>query len=103
LVKETETALYRIVQEALTNAAKHSAAKFISIDLIEQQGEIILTVLDDGKGCNLARVSPNQGSRFGLLGMAERARMIGARISMKSRPGEGFYLQVTLPLEKISV
>ncbi len=97
LTKEVETAFYRIVQEALNNSAKHSAAKNISIDFIEQHTQIILTIVDDGKGCVL---DIEQKNSFGLMGMSERARIVGAEISMKSQVGKGFWIQVTLPKGK---
>lgn len=97
LTKEVETAFYRIVQEALNNSAKHSAAKNISIDLIEQNTQLVLTIVDDGKGCIL---DIDQKNSFGLMGMSERARIVGAEISMKSQVGKGFWIQVTLPKGK---
>ncbi|KAF0250418.1 MAG: putative hybrid sensor histidine kinase [bacterium] len=97
LTKEVETAFYRIVQEALNNSAKHSAAKNISIDFIEQHTQIVLTIVDDGKGCVL---DIEQKNSFGLMGMSERARIVGAEISMKSQVGKGFWIQVTLPKGK---
>lgn len=101
ITKEAETALYRIVQEALTNVAKHARAKNIFIDLIEQHASIVLTVSDDGQGCQLDwQAYTSQPPGFGLLGMAERARMVGAKLSMRSKPGGGFYLQVILPLDR---
>lgn len=97
LSKEVETAFYRIVQEALNNSAKHSGAKNISIDLIERNTQVVLTVVDDGKGCVL---DIEQKNSFGLMGMSERARIVGAEISMKSQLGKGFWIQVTLPKGK---
>ncbi len=97
LTKEVETAFYRIVQEALNNSAKHAGAKNISIDLIEQHTQVVLTIVDDGKGCIL---DIEQKNSFGLMGMSERARIVGAEISMKSQPGKGFWVQVTLPKGK---
>lgn len=102
LSKEAETVLYRIVQEALTNAAKHAGAKNISIDLTERMSDIILTVLDDGKGCG-PELASHQKSGFGLLGMTERARIIGARLSITSKPREGFCLQIHLPTKRVKL
>lgn len=98
LTKEVETAFYRIIQEALNNSAKHAGAKNISIDLIEHHTQVVLTVVDDGKGCVL---DIEQKNSFGLMGMAERARIVGAEISMKSQPGKGFWIQVTLPKGRV--
>ncbi|MBI4850255.1 MAG: PAS domain S-box protein [Acidobacteria bacterium] len=97
LTKEVETAFYRIVQEALNNSAKHSIAKNISIDLTERNTQVVLTIVDDGRGCIL---DIDQKNSFGLMGMSERARIVGAEISMKSQVGKGFWIQVTLPKGK---
>ncbi|MEW6731712.1 MAG: sensor histidine kinase [Acidobacteriota bacterium] len=101
LLKDAEIALYRIVQEALTNTAKHSGAKNISIDLVEQANTIILTIIDDGKGCQLHKQSSRQNRGFGLLGMSERARIAGGRLILKSQPGAGFCIQVALPIKEM--
>jgi signal transduction histidine kinase len=89
------TAIYRIVQEALTNCARHARAKSVRISLRHEDDRLHLTVHDDGQGF----VLDAQSSRgVGLVGMAERAREIGATLAIESMPGAGTSLRVELPL-----
>jgi signal transduction histidine kinase len=89
------TDIYRIVQEALTNCAKHAHAHRISVSLLEQNGHIELTVSDDGGG--FAQERRARGG-LGLVGMEERARELGGVISVRSAPGQGTTIQVRIPL-----
>ena len=90
-----ENAIYRIAQEALTNACKHSKSDHIRLELV-QHGEIVrLMVQDWGIGFNPKEVEEN---RFGLAGMRERARLLGGTICIESTPGEGTCIAVELPL-----
>ncbi|MCA9177825.1 MAG: sensor histidine kinase [Planctomycetales bacterium] len=87
--------IYRIVQESLNNAWKHSGATEVSIDMQRQAGEITITVEDNGKGFNVS----SQGSqRFGLKGVRHRAVTFGGRCKIDSQPGEGTRVIVSLPL-----
>jgi signal transduction histidine kinase len=88
------TAIYRIVQEALTNCARHARAKSVRISLRQQDDRLHLTVDDDGQGFVLEDQS---GPGVGLVGMAERAREIGASLTIESTPGNGTSLRVELP------
>lgn len=85
---EIETACFRIVQEALTNIQRHAFAKHVEIDLTCGNDSLCLTVVDDGCG-----FTPDVGSAgersMGLLGMQERASLIGGHIEIKSSPGNG--------------
>jgi signal transduction histidine kinase len=86
------TALFRILQESLTNVAKHSGATEVRIRFSMNQGALQLQVTDDGKGFNEQDV---QGKRsFGLLGMRERVAMLGGNISIESTPGDGTTIKV---------
>ena len=76
----TATHLYRIAQEALNNALKHSGARNISIQLAESEGGIELQVRDDGKGLEAA---PGRGSGMGLHIMDYRARLIGGSLQLR--------------------
>ena len=93
---EIETALYRIVQEALTNIARHAQAKSASI-LIEKHGETVRAIVeDDGVGFD---VSTNQGERhLGLLGMRERAELLGGTLTIESTPERGTSVFIEIPL-----
>jgi signal transduction histidine kinase len=89
------TAIYRIVQEALTNCARHARARAVQISLRHESERLHLTVHDDGQGFAMeTQSSPG----VGLVGMAERAREIGATLAIESTPGAGTSLRVELPL-----
>jgi signal transduction histidine kinase len=94
-----ELALYRIVQEALTNATKHSRARLVRIELLRQQDSAVCTIRDDGKGFNSAVViDGNRGQGLGLTGMQERANSLGGTLEIKSVPGKGTLIFVRLPI-----
>jgi len=87
LPPDTETALYRIAQEALTNVAKHANASNVEIILERRGSNVLLVVEDDGKGFETG--SERSGHGFGLLGMRERAALVGATLEIESSPGAG--------------
>jgi signal transduction histidine kinase len=91
-----ETALYRIVQEALQNIAKHAHASAVEIDLAWRDGSVRLTVRDDGVGFDAH--GPTGPLSFGLVGLAERAALLGAQLEVRSRIGEGTTITVTVPV-----
>ncbi|HEV7892353.1 MAG TPA: PAS domain S-box protein [Pyrinomonadaceae bacterium] len=94
-----ETALYRIAQEALTNVAKHSGADRVSF-ILERRGDHVFAVVEDnGKGFDVeaATEPPGRGRRLGLLGMRERAALLGGTINVESAPGAGTTLFVRIP------
>jgi signal transduction histidine kinase len=89
-----ESALYRILQEALSNVVKHSGASQVHV-LLEQRGEeLYLSVEDNGAGFDVAAAD---SSRFGLRGMRERAESLGGRLEIASQPGSGARLEARLP------
>ena len=95
LAFDLETALYRIAQEALTNAVRHSGAKHISLVAERREGQILLVVEDDGRGFDVKDAS--QSGRLGLLGIRERAEMFGGHLLVESSPGSGTTLVVEVP------
>jgi signal transduction histidine kinase len=95
LPDETETHLFRIAQEALTNVARHSGAKRVEIKLESADGEICLSIRDDGRG--LPPSGPNGGG-MGLIGMRARARSAGGDVDVRSSPGGGVLIEVRVPL-----
>jgi signal transduction histidine kinase len=95
LAPETAVALFRIAQEALNNAAKHSSAKRITVQLKEQGGELMLSISDDGKGFDLAQAPRG---RWGMTTMRERAEAGGGRLSVESSPGKGTTVRARLPV-----
>ncbi|HIQ06576.1 MAG TPA: GAF domain-containing protein, partial [Anaerolineae bacterium] len=100
LPAEIETALYRIAQEALTNVACHANASRVSVRLERTETEVTLCVEDDGVGFDADHVlrTASQRERLGLLGMRERARLVGGTLQVASRPGVGTRLEIRVPL-----
>jgi PAS domain S-box-containing protein len=88
LASELETTLYRIAQEALNNIAKHARAGHVEIILERREGQVSLIVEDDGVGFEPGTVK-RADRGFGLLGMQERAALVGATLEIESAPGEG--------------
>ncbi len=81
--------LYRIAQEALTNAVKHAEATSLLVTVAQTDNTITLIVADDGRGFDVARRVSGEGTSWGLLIMEERARTIGAQLRIDSAPGKG--------------
>jgi signal transduction histidine kinase len=90
--------LYRFAQEALTNVAKHAEARHVSVSLSLSDGEICLTIADDGKGFTY---DPNSGRAqgIGLTSMQERTDLLGGRLEVEAWPGKGARLSAHVPLE----
>ena len=93
---EIETAVYRIVQEALTNCARHARAASISVLLERKRDAIVAIVEDDGVGFDADEVE--RRGRLGVLGMRERAEMSGGKLTVESSPGRGACIFVEFPL-----
>ena len=93
------TGLFRMYQESLTNVARHAAAKKVSANLMVSNSEIHLTVQDDGKGFDMD--DTGERKTLGLLGMRERAIMIGGKLDIISKPGEGTIILINVPLKEI--
>jgi signal transduction histidine kinase len=89
------TALFRIVQELLTNITRHANASKIDFSLHERRKTIELTVADNGRGITNAEVCNPES--FGLLGIKERARSLGGSADFKSHSGKGTTVKVTIP------
>jgi len=99
-----EIGLFRIAQEALTNARKHAQAERISVELRRRGGEVRLEVRDYGRGFDPAAVSVGSGpsERVGLAGMRERVVMLGGELEIQSEPGTGTSVYATVPLSVVS-
>jgi len=94
-----ETALYRVVQEALRNATKHAAARRVDIRLEVEPGAARCTVKDDGRGFDTREVLDRKGDRgLGLIGMRERLSALGGRFTIESAPGRGTELHIMIPI-----
>ena len=98
LAEETETHLFRICQEALTNVARHSGASRVRIELRSSGDQVRVTVADNGRGL------PGDGSALrrglGLIGMQARARSAGGELSFANQPGGGLRIEVHAPARK---
>jgi signal transduction histidine kinase len=87
-------ALYRIAQEAVGNAVKHAGPTRINVRLARQGRNVVLTVTDDGRGCDPEQIGPGG---LGLINMRERARQLNGTFEVDSRPGRGTTVQVAVP------
>jgi signal transduction histidine kinase len=90
---DVATAIYRLVQEALTNAAKHAGAERAWVEIVEEGDTVSIIVRDDGKGFDPGRAD----SGFGLVGMRERVALVGGRLAIDSAPGRGTAIRAQLP------
>jgi signal transduction histidine kinase len=94
-----ETALFRIVQEAVNNVVRHAQAETVNIELCERDGAVVAEVEDDGVGFDAARFARRRSGEagLGLLGMRERASRFGGSVQVRSAPGEGTRVHIELP------
>jgi signal transduction histidine kinase len=97
LPKESEIAIYRIVQAALHNVAAHARASQAKVHFAFGADRLQVAVMDDGIGFDPEAVMLTPGERLGLIGMKERAEVLGANIAVISRPGEGTRIELSLP------
>lgn len=97
---DARTAIFRILQEALTNACRHADAKSITVDLRKADEAIELAVADDGKGISVMPPGRRKPRSLGLLGMHERAAMVGGRLSVTSAPGRGTVVSLRIPCDR---
>jgi signal transduction histidine kinase len=93
---EVETALYRIAQEALTNAVKHSGAAGVALAVVETDGDVTVTVEDAGQGFDPA----GRKDGYGLLGMRERVALLGGTLAVESAPGDGTRVMARVPARR---
>jgi len=96
LSSSAELALYRIVQEALSNAVRHAAPSRVTVRLWREQSAVIATVEDDGRGFPVAEMMQS-GNGLGLFGMQERAEYVGGHVDVRSAPGRGTCVRVAMP------
>ena len=94
------TCVYRLVQEALTNCARHAKARTIQVSVRSLGGRLDVEVRDDGIGFDPASA---RGRGLGLLGMQERVRELGGNITLKSQPGKGTSLLAAIPLQQEAI
>jgi PAS domain S-box-containing protein len=94
--RDQSVALFRIFQEILTNVGRHARARSVRMSLVQHQGELILEVADDGRGFSEMKLRDHRS--LGLLGIRERAALIGGGVEIQSAPGQGTKVIVTSPL-----
>ncbi len=100
LPAEVETALYRVIQEALLNVARHAHAQHVWVRLEVQDGRLRGLVRDDGQGFNLAELhrAGGDGRGVGLLGMKERIELLGGTLHIETAPGQGTCIVLEIPI-----
>ncbi|HTH51143.1 MAG TPA: PAS domain S-box protein, partial [Pyrinomonadaceae bacterium] len=97
LSPELETNLYRIVQEALNNILKHADATEVSVTLNQNDREMVLVIEDNGRGFDHETTAASPTGGLGLVGMRERATVLGGRIEIESKPGAGTAVYARIP------
>jgi two-component system, NarL family, sensor histidine kinase UhpB len=97
LPPQVELVLYRVVQEALTNAAKHARAKRLRVELARRSDEVIAAVEDDGQGFDVEEMMRSRERGLGLFGMQERLALVGGQLVIDSAPGRGTRIHARVP------
>jgi signal transduction histidine kinase len=97
---EFEIAVFRVVQEAITNIVKHARAETVLIECEPSGGDLVIDIEDDGAGFDPHEVatSPDSQRGLGLLGMRERVELLGGTVKIDSAPGRGTHVSVRVPL-----
>jgi two-component system sensor histidine kinase UhpB len=95
--REVATALFRVLQESLTNVARHAEARNVRVQLHEEQRQLVLQVSDDGRGITEAEL--RKAGAFGLMGMRERILPLRGQCEIRGQPGRGTTVRVTVPLD----
>ncbi len=98
--KAAATAIYRMVQEALTNVARHSNAGRVELRVRERSGQLLVEIRDDGRGITAEELS--HPSSLGLAGIRERAEILGGTTRFKGVPGRGTIVSIILPMTSIA-
>jgi signal transduction histidine kinase len=99
LPSAVETALYRVVQEALTNATKHANASRVSIQVRRAGRALFCSIRDDGRGFDFGIVRSDRKRGLGLVAMQERLNAIGGTLSIQTAPGHGTKLSIRVPVQ----
>jgi signal transduction histidine kinase len=100
LPSDVAIGIYRIVQEALTNIAKHTKATRAKVTMQRQDGRLQVIVQDNGVGFDVASVlrHPDETKRLGLVGMMERAAMLSGKLTVESKPKRGTKVVLEVPI-----
>jgi signal transduction histidine kinase len=101
VVPSIAIAAFRIAQEALTNVARHAGARHVWVKLRMHENQLELAVRDDGRGFDVGAMSARRSNTeaIGLMGMRERAMLLGGQVSIRSAKGRGTEIRLTVPLE----
>ena len=102
LDKEAQINIYRLIQESLYNVKKHAQARGVTIRLVASSPNLMLRIIDDGKGFDVARwrATPYTQKRMGLQSMMERVGLLGGTIDIRSRPKKGTAILITIPIQE---
>ena len=91
--------LYRVIQEAVTNVARHANARQVEVTLAQVGRRVVATIRDDGTGFDVDAVLASRERGLGLFGMQERMALVGGRLELISRRGDGTLVRAEVPLE----
>jgi signal transduction histidine kinase len=98
LLPEVETLLFRIVQEGLTNVAKHAVALSVVVSVVNCDDDLCIEIEDDGCGFDVDAVWADAQTGWGLLGIRERTQLLGGTVMIESEPGQGTHVTVRVPI-----
>ena len=98
LPQTVATVLFRVLQESLTNVARHAEASLVRVQLREHEDWVVLEVVDDGRG--ITNEELNKRGAFGLMGMRERVIPLQGRCEIQGQPGQGTTVRISVPLER---
>jgi signal transduction histidine kinase len=98
LPTNVELQLVRVIQESLTNVRKHARATTVRVSVEVHEGQLVVTISDDGRGFDPASVTRGEFPRLGLTTMRERAASVGAQLDVESAPARGTSVRFTMPL-----
>ncbi|SFL30817.1 Histidine kinase-, DNA gyrase B-, and HSP90-like ATPase [Desulfomicrobium norvegicum] len=101
---DTQINIYRLIQEALNNVRKHAKASRVTIRLLGSYPNLLVRIEDDGCGADMDRCLSQAGrtKRMGLWSMRERVKLLGGKISFRSKPGQGLHIRIETPLNRSS-
>jgi signal transduction histidine kinase len=101
---DTQINIYRLIQEALNNVRKHAKASRVTIRLLGSYPDLLVRIEDDGCGADMDRCLSQAGrtKRMGLWSMRERVKLLGGKISFRSKPGQGLHIRIETPLNRSS-
>lgn len=100
LLPAMEVAIFRLIQEGMTNVAKHAQTESVKIELIFKEDMAVVRIIDFGQGFDVENTLENPGDHYGLIGMKERVEMFSGQFSIISPPGIGTTIEMTIPTKQ---